>query len=339
MTYSVFAIDANALSPSGCAAYTYTLNGILPYIRAPFYQFSEQSVDDYATNGGTNPAYPFLTGHGGANQIVPFGYLGVRTDQSVLYISPSLPPQIPHVRVRDLFYAGAGLSASINATHTTITRFSTADIPAVVDAYANTTLPLILGSPDTPTSQTAHTLAINQTLILPNRIYSTTLTTAHNILQCLPVVSSDAYFPGQFPVAANDGATATRWQAATDSAASILINTTTVPFQRLTGAVFDWGARPPRNVSIFIGNETVAALGSEGLYGEEEVIFIGDVKPNEPFNADSEERVVPYVGNETSVVFGGEAWSGRYVRLVVEGCWAGDGVGATVAEFVLLGDK
>jgi hypothetical protein len=51
MTYSVFAIDANALSPSGCAAYTYALNSFLPYLRAPWYQLSEQAVDDPAKNG------------------------------------------------------------------------------------------------------------------------------------------------------------------------------------------------------------------------------------------------------------------------------------------------
>jgi hypothetical protein len=52
MTYSVFAVDANELSPSGCAAFTYTLAGIFPYIRAPWYQFSEQQVDDVNKNGG-----------------------------------------------------------------------------------------------------------------------------------------------------------------------------------------------------------------------------------------------------------------------------------------------
>jgi hypothetical protein len=51
MTYSIFAVDANALSTSGCSAYTYTLGGFLPYLRAPWYQFSEQANDDFATNG------------------------------------------------------------------------------------------------------------------------------------------------------------------------------------------------------------------------------------------------------------------------------------------------
>lgn len=80
MTFSVFAADANRLSPSGCAAYTYALRAFLPYLRAPWYQFSEQSVDNPNLNGGTNPAFPFLTGHGGASQVGPFAFLGIRTD-------------------------------------------------------------------------------------------------------------------------------------------------------------------------------------------------------------------------------------------------------------------
>src|SRR3546814_19919133 len=69
MSFAAFAAAANEVSPSGCAAYTYTLKGFLPYLRGPWYQFSEQQIDDPTINGGTNPAFPFLTGHGGAMQI------------------------------------------------------------------------------------------------------------------------------------------------------------------------------------------------------------------------------------------------------------------------------
>lgn len=85
MTYSIFSIDASTLSVAGCASYTYLLAASQPYSRAPFYQsvfvcltsslgffltwsafrFSEQTSDIYASNGGTNPAFTFLTGHGG----------------------------------------------------------------------------------------------------------------------------------------------------------------------------------------------------------------------------------------------------------------------------------
>jgi trehalose/maltose hydrolase-like predicted phosphorylase len=66
MTYSIFSIDANTLSNGvGCASYTYLLASSQPYSRPPFYQFSEQTGDIFNDNGGTNPAFTFLTGHGG----------------------------------------------------------------------------------------------------------------------------------------------------------------------------------------------------------------------------------------------------------------------------------
>lgn len=55
MTYSIYSIDASQLSPIGCAAYTYALAASQPYNRAPFYQFSEQTVDIFNV-GGFNPA-------------------------------------------------------------------------------------------------------------------------------------------------------------------------------------------------------------------------------------------------------------------------------------------
>jgi len=338
MTYSVFAVDANALSPSGCSAYTYTLNGFLPYLRAPWFQFSEQAVDDITLNGDTNPAFPFLTGHGGANQVVPFGFLGIRTDQPVLYLNPSLPPQISHVKVRTFYYAGATLSAIMNSTHTTITRLATPASAEVIDQNANTTLPFTVGTPNSPGSQsTNYNLAIKQTVTIPNRLYWQSLTHASNLLQCLPVKSEDTYAPGQFAEAAVDGATSTRWQPATNESASILVNMTTVPASPISGIFFDWGARPPRNVIVYIGNTT----NGIGLSGNEIVIEVDDVGPNLPYDAEayasSSQQVEPVQGNFTMVDVEGGAWSGEYVKLVIEGCWEDDGLGATVGEIVLIG--
>lgn len=333
MTYSVFAIDANALSMSGCSAYTYTLNGFLPYLRAPWFQFSEQAVDDVSLNGDTNPAFPFLTGHGGANQVVPFGFLGIRTDQPVLYVNPSLPPQIPNIKIRTFYYAGSTLSAALNRTHTTITRHPTSPQAGLKDRYANTSFPLTVGTPDSPnTPSTSYTLSINQTLTIPNRMYWTNLTTPHNFLQCLPATSPDTYAPGQFPVAAIDGASATRWQPASNESASLLVNMSSVPATRVSGLFFDWGARPPRNVAVYFGNST------DGV-GSESVVTLEGIEPSLPFSAEDAEgteAVEPVVGNSTTVEVVG-AWSGNFVRLVVEGCWEEDGEGATVGEFVVVG--
>ncbi|PQE33019.1 Acid trehalase protein [Rutstroemia sp. NJR-2017a WRK4] len=336
MTYSIFAIDANALSPSGCSAYTYTLNGFLPYLRAPWYQFSEQAVDDITTNGGTNPAFPFLTGHGGADQVVPYGYLGIRTDQPTLYLNPSLPPQIPNIKVRTFHYAGATLSATMNTTHTVLTRSSSTDLQ---DRYANTSLPFVVGDPTSSSSNsTNYSIAINETITIPNRLYFQKLTTANNLLQCLPVTSASSYAAGQFPVAAIDGATSTRWQPSTNSTASLLVNMTTVDPTPVSGIFFDWGARPPKQARVYLGNQTT----SDGqVYGNEWVITVDSITPSLPYNVTeasmSADSVEPVVGNTTTLRIEGGAWSGGYVRLEVEGCWVEDGVGATVGEFVLIG--
>jgi hypothetical protein len=337
MTYSVFAVDANALSPSGCSAYTYTLNGFLPYLRAPWYQFSEQAIDDVTLNGNTNPAFPFLTGHGGANQVVPFGFLGIRTDQPVLYINPSLPPQIPSIRIRTFYFAGSTLSATMNSTHTMLTRHTTPASAGLTDSFANTTFPFIVGTPNSPdTNSTSFSIAINQTIVVPNRLYWQQLTSANNLLQCMPVESTDAFAAGQFPQAAIDGATSTRWQPATNATASLLVNMTTIPASPVTGISFDWGARPPKRAVVFLGNTT----SGETLYGTEISITIDGIQPSLPFNATfaaaSAQDVVPVQSNTTVLDVEGGAWSGAYARLEIEGCWEEDGVGATVGEFVLI---
>ncbi|KAH8685776.1 glycoside hydrolase family 65 protein [Tricladium varicosporioides] len=337
MTYSIFAVNSNALSPSGCSAYTYTLNGFLPYLRAPWFQFSEQAVDDVTLNGNTNPAFPFLTGHGGANQVVPFGFLGVRTDQPVLYINPSLPPQIPSVKIRKFYYAGATLSATMNQTHTLITRLSTPSHAGVSDKYENGSLPLIVGTPDSPKSpSTPYNIVINQTITISNRLHWKKNTYTNNLLQCQPVSSSDAYAAGQFPQAAIDGATATRWQPATNETASLLVNMSSIPPSPISGMFFDFGARPPKSAVVFLGNMS----NGEVIYGNEVVINVDGIQPNLPYNMaaalESNEEVVPVVGNTTTLAVAGGVWSGNYARLVVEGCWEGDGVGATVGEFVII---
>lgn len=344
MTYSIFAVDANALSPSGCAAYTYTLNGFLPYLREPWYQFSEQANDDVTTNGATNPAFPFLTGHGGANQVVPFGFLGLRTDQEVLYIDPSLPPQIPNVKIRRIYYAGAGLAVSMNQTHTTLTRFDTTSVPAISDKYANTTLPFKVGTPGPAGNATSYTLAVGETIAIENRRYFDNLTYDKNLLQCLPVTSDSAYADGQFPVAATDGATATSWQPKTNASATIVVNTTRVAPQKVKGFYFNWAARPPVNVTVIFGNysDIAAGTGQVGADSEKEVEVQVTVDVSKPYNATAEatssQEVVPYVGNDTTFYPTEDIWTGTYVRLEVGGCVEVDGEGATISEFVVFGE-
>ncbi|POW09017.1 hypothetical protein PSTT_07160 [Puccinia striiformis] len=92
MTYGVYSVVENRFQVSGCSSYTYQLLSSQPYVRAPWFQFSEQLVDDYSQNGGTHPAFPFLTGMGGDYRVTVYGYLGLRLELDHLRAIPDADP-------------------------------------------------------------------------------------------------------------------------------------------------------------------------------------------------------------------------------------------------------
>jgi hypothetical protein len=275
---------------------------------------------------------------------VPYGYLGLRTDESVLYLNPSLPPQIPQVRIRDIYYAGAGISVFMNTTHTTLRRFSTASIQGLTDKYGNQPMPFKVCQPgmkDCP----EYKIRIGDIVTVPNRLYFQNLTVAGNLIQCLPVHSDSNYVAGQFSTAAIDGASATRWQPLTNESASLYVNMSTVPYQPIRGLSFNWATRPPTKVSVFFGNSTAVRSGRWDPEAREKeyVVRLNNINISVPYAqvAADEGGVKPYVGNTTSVAVvtqEGKLWTGNYVRLVVEGCVQKDGQGASVAEFIILGE-
>lgn len=330
MTYSILSIVANTVSQSGCSAYTYALDAFQPYSRAPWYQFSEQVVDNYTANGGTNPAFPFLTGHGGFNQIGPFGWLGLRTDAPILSIDPALPPQIPQVKLRTFYYGGATINAVINNTHTTLTRLQTTST-FLHDLYGTNPMPLAVGA----RTQNMHSLAVNQTLTITNRNYFGNLTQPHNLVQCQSVTSDSKWAPGQFPLAAIDGATSTKWQPATPEKASMTIDLSQLPSQPIYGVTFDWGLAPPKRAQVLLSNSSAFdGKGSVVVY-----IPIEGITINKAFDA-KDIVVKEYRGNTTSVAIANQEaiWSGKYARLEIEGTQGEKNTtGATVAEFGLIG--
>lgn len=315
MTWGAFSAVANAVSPSGCAAYTYALHAFLPYLRQPWYQFSEQQVDDPDVNGGTHPAFPFLTGHGGALQVGLFAFLGVRTDFENLYFSPSLPPQIPYLKVRKFYHAGATFHATMNTTHTNLT--SSADVP------------ILVGGKDLNSEATKLNLQANKTMTIENRMYFTNATYDNNLLQCLPVVSDDKTQAGQLAVGINDGATATAWQPENQDLARITVNTTSVEPRQVKGLHFDFGSRPFASATVWFYNVTAGVRSGN-------TIAVDNVMPNTP--DPGPEKVIPVMGNTTTVEIpeAMNIWSGDFVQLTIEGCAGCEGgKGATVSEFAI----
>lgn len=351
MTYAIFSIVASEVSPSGCSAYTYQQYSYQPYLRAPWFQFSEQMIDDPAENGGTHPAFPFLTGAGGANQVILYGYLGLRyINDDQLHVDPAPPPQLPNIRYRTFYWQGWPISASSNQTHTTLMRpsprsYASGTVPQ--QAYANAPIRVVVGSSSDVTQQTSYMLPPNGTIVLPNRQYWQNKTISNNIAQCRSIISSNSdYIPGQFPISAIDGATSTRWQPKYANITSSI--TVEIPVgQQVAGFEFIWGLQPPYNYSVVFHNQSEIFSMALGTM----VASDSNVTISQPYNATETLEVLPIVNNVTTVSFNGStAYSGapiytaRYATLSIWGNQFNSsftaqnmsGDGATVAEWAII---
>lgn len=332
MTYGVFSIVANIFSPSGCSSYTYGIDASHPYIRAPWFQYSEQLIDDYTTNGGTHPAYPFLTGMGGANRVAIFGYLGYRLRFDALNINPSLPPQIPNLNYRTFYWQGHAINATSNATHTIIQRIPGKRLSNANSNYTDASIPVAIGSNATTASYQLP--ASGDAIIIPNRNIGSIKTWTGSIAQCLPATSDQEFEPGQFPFAANDGALSTKWQpvAANVSSSMTIDLGADAAGQVVAGFRFDWAQAPPAGYSVAFSNDT-------SLSGDRVNATSSDsVEISNPYNAAEAALIEPYSSNSTNVTLSSAVYAGRYATLTIWGNQAAgdDGVGATVAEFAVI---
>jgi len=201
MTYGVYSVVNNRFQRSGCASYTYHLFSSQPYVRAPWFQFSEQLNDDYFSNGEIDPAFPFLTGVGGDYRVSVSGYLGLRLELDHFSIDPSLPPQIGSLRYRKIYWHGHPIQASSNQTHTTLSRPSTGALPDANPRYVQAPILVKVRS-----SHLLLTLQPASTLVVPNRVVHLA-----DPIQCASIHADQAFLPGQFPLSIVDGSSATRW--------------------------------------------------------------------------------------------------------------------------------
>jgi trehalose/maltose hydrolase-like predicted phosphorylase len=338
MTYSSFAVVANEVSPSGCSSFTYDKYSSSPYARAPWYQYSEQLVDNVEENGGTHPAFPFLTGMGGTNRVAIFGYLGLGLYYDKLDVDPSLPPQIEYLNYRTFYWMGHGINATSNATHTTLARLPREHytLPSANQTYFDTPIPVTIGSRSKDNNIT-YQLG-DEPLIIPNRPMGTILTQAGNILQCGKLVPPpQGNKPGQFPMAAIDGAASTKWQPTFANTTSYLTvdlgNTSFYPVHE------DWANHPPSHFEVFFSNSTLPPFRA----GEEDrrLVTQGEVQISAPWDPVTAYTIKPYVGNQTNVSLTESVWSGRFAHLGIKGNLAGEGVleGGTVAEWNLIREE
>ncbi|KAF7971069.1 hypothetical protein HWV62_22127 [Athelia sp. TMB] len=321
MTYSVFSIDASALSAVGCASWTYALAASQPYARAPFFQFSEQTTDAYATNGGTNPAFTFLTAHGGFLQSFTHGFTGYRSRAQAFFLDPVLPVQLPAYTVRGMRWLDSAFDVQLTTRETTITRRSgTAG-----------TAPVEIGSGK---KKGTYKLKVGESLVVPTRATSGTLVPG-NLAQCKTIANStDTSFtlsasanasvvPGQYALAAIDGSNATTWQPASNATAYLTVDLGAP--HAISRFHFNWNSNPATQFAVWAGASAGALKQVAG----------GAVNVSAPYDAGNAEAVAVKVGNTTDVRVEGTV-KARYVKVGITGSFLGDGRGGTLAEFAVI---
>jgi trehalose/maltose hydrolase-like predicted phosphorylase len=193
MTDAIHSIDASRLNAAGCSAYTYLLRSYEPFLRPPFDQFAE-------TRTGSQTGFNFLTGIGGFLQVFEYGYSGLRFTPNAIQLDPSLSPQLPGITLANLRWQGRVFTITIGPESTQVKLNSGPALPV-----------------QAPSGML--TVATGGSITLPTRRPDRQPTS--DLARCQQVDAS-SYVPGEEPVAAVDGSTATPWQA-TDPDATLTV--------------------------------------------------------------------------------------------------------------------
>ncbi|KAK7203219.1 glycosyl hydrolase family 65 central catalytic domain-containing protein [Myxozyma melibiosi] len=329
MTWAIFAINAAELSPSGCASYTYLLSSSQPYLRAPYYQFSEQQADDIRENGGTHPAFPFLTGHGGFLQVFTHGFTGFRAREEAFHLDPSLPPQLGEggYTVSGMKWRGNVFDVTVALNETTVVLRNSSE---------SSTAAIEIGSGE---MKGRYEISAGESLTVPTRRADQNGTlVAGNLAQCQPVQANSTWVKGHFPVSAVDGSISTSWRPATRKPSALVIDLGEDRQATNVSAVeFNWGRVPPAKVSV----RTYGAGDWQGTIDEDDgsAYQVFNVTVSAPYSEAEAQRVGLRVGNTTRAELE-EARPARWVVVVVEGSLeaedlSGSGPGATVAEVAI----
>ncbi|KAF3990786.1 hypothetical protein FT663_00667 [Candidozyma haemuli var. vulneris] len=273
MTFPIFSIVSSALSEKGCSADTYLMKSIQPFLRGPFAQFSEQNSDDYLTNGGTHPAFPFMTAHGGFLQAILQGILGLRFDHKVedgkivrfLKLDPIKLKTLPS----GVYFDGVHYMNQTLAFNLTSEGLAVKHNGPIKGSVPHKIL-IELGSrnPDAGT----HTLMPGTDATF--KLYETEDTFKNSLSECGRALFTNITecAPGDAPVLANDGDNTTHWQAKTPEKSKVLIDFLE-PIVLQTCSI-NWGDKPPKSVKL---SATAQDLSSEYPDLLETVDFLSNV--------------------------------------------------------------
>ncbi|KAF7884451.1 uncharacterized protein EAF02_004787 [Botrytis sinoallii] len=291
----------------------------------------------------THP-HSILTGHGGTMQIAFYGYLGLDSSQDVLTIQPTLPPPKQYITLNE--FTWAGLAFFLQSPEHNFGSYGSK-------------------SPCISHPQFQFMLSLNQTLTLENDMYWQDITTSNNLIQCLPIIGSDATELNRWPESVNDGDVGTSWQPENTNGSSISIDTSSVVGERIKTINVVWGQRIPTRAFVIIFSSTNASEGEEFLLPLPDldtpdvanVIAIRDVdalaytmssddSPEGDGDENSGDDVRLEEGHKTTYTLPDDriVYMGDTAVLQIAGCIGtscgvfGDEAGATVEEWEVIGE-
>ncbi|SCU83630.1 LAFA_0D04720g1_1 [Lachancea sp. 'fantastica'] len=269
MTYPVFVAAAAGLLNHGCSSQSYLYKSVLPYVRAPFVQFSEQSDDNFLTNGLTQPAFPFLTGNGGYLQSILFGLTGLRysyeTDPTTgrmtrfLKFNPTRLPLLPGgIKITDFKYMGQVFDVVLGDENATITH-KCGDQPIKIKVLdRNVIHDRLVVSPEASRKRTHTRLPVTHVTLEPGhnisiKMFNPLLNIDNNLAEGKQVTNFTTGVPGDVIYSVIDGNNFTHWQPLRKSEnARILIDLGVDNKHTLTGGSILWGKRPAQNISVSV---------------------------------------------------------------------------------------
>ncbi|CEP62797.1 alpha,alpha-trehalase ATH1 LALA0_S06e04060g [Lachancea lanzarotensis] len=269
MTYPVFVAAAAGLLNHGCSSQSYLYKSVLPYVRAPFLQFSEQSDDNFLTNGLTQPAFPFLTGNGGYLQSILFGLTGLRysyeTDETTgrmtrfLKFNPTRLPLLPGgFKITDFKYMGQVFDVVVGDENATITHKCGEQPIKIKVLDRNIIHDRLVMNPDASKREPHGGLPVTHIILEPGqnisvKLFNPLLNIDNNIAEGKQVTNFTAGVAGDVIYSLTDGNNFTHWQPLRKNEnARILIDLGVDNKHTLTGGTILWGKRPAQNISISV---------------------------------------------------------------------------------------
>lgn len=323
MTYPVLSVVRGKIAEHGCSFTTYLNKGIKPFLRFPFAQMSEQNNDIYDSNGGTHPAFPFLTGHGGTLLSLVYGLTGIKYGYTVenntvsrrLLFDPFHLKGLPGgVSVEGFAYDGQLLDIVIDD-----------DWGRLFHKEGNASIEVYVDSRNSDSG--THYILPGQSLSVP--LYRTEQNVGDSISECVETSNFDPGMHGELVMAINDGDNFTTWQSEEPTACVMLDLGTEKSFSE---ALVLWGNNPAKLISLGIHPESSTVVNVDKFTS---ILHKHEVVVTEPYDQAAIMDVQIDPDNSTHIVFN-RTYTSRYILLTMEDTITPGDNGATLAEVILL---